>query len=511
MSAAVLVAAGPAPVYAQTAEPDCPDTCFVLTAVTIQGVTAYDLADLAPTYDNLLARQISVADLVRVAAAITDKYRDDGYFLSRAVVAPQERFDGVATIIVYEGYIGKVEIDGPGAVAVSSLLTPLEAVRPLTIGVLDRRLALASDVPGLDVSSTIEPVLGDPARHMLVVDADHRRYTARAYTENRGAPTQGPWQVYLTASANSVAAPGDQLTLSMLTTPARTEELTFFETAYSAAFGEGRRLRFALSGYESDAPPGSLNTWLSGRSLAGSINFTQPLVRSRRQSLWLNTTLDHRRVEQIYSGLGLADEDLTVARMSLSGHQQAGGASISGYVQVSQGLDAFGATTRNAFDLTRNDADAVFTKINASLSAYRDLGRYAGVYGQVSGQWSGDPLLNSEEFAVGGSPIGRGYNYGELTGDSGLAATLEFRLGWNPAGDTLSFLQFYGFLDAASVSNHSAAGRQTEDLASAGGGVRITARERTTLELELAKPLSRTPWSEPDNDWRAFVSLTQRF
>lgn len=137
--------------------------------------------------------------------------------------------------------------------------------------------------------------------------------------------------------------------------------------------------------------------------------------------------------------------------------------------------------------------------------------KLAGVYGQVSGQWSGDPLLNSEEFAVGGLVIGRGYNYGELTGDSGVAGTVEFRLGWNPAGETLSFLQFYTFFDAASVSNHAPGGRRTDDLASAGGGIRVTARERTTLELELVKPLSRTPWSEPDNDWRGFVSLTQRF
>jgi hemolysin activation/secretion protein len=510
MSAAGLAAAGPAPVQAETGEQECRDDCFVLTAVTIQGVTAYPLADFANAYEGLLARQVTVSDLVRVAAAITDKYRQDGYFLTRAVVAPQARPDGVATILVYEGYIGEVAIEGPGSAAVSPLLIPLEDVRPLTVSVLDRRLTLASDVPGLEISSTIEPVLGDPARHRLVIDADRRRYTARAYADNRGAPTQGPWQVYLTTSANSVAAPGDQLTLSMLTTPAQTDELTFAEAAYSTALGDGRRLRFALSGYESDASPASLNTWLSGRSLAGSITLSQPLVRSRRQSLWLEGALDHRRVEQVYSGLGPAHEDLSIARLSLSGHRQAGGASLTGFVQISQGLDLFGATTENAFNLTRADADAIFTKLNLSLSAYRDLGRYAGVYGQVSAQWSGDPLLNSEEFAVGGSPVGRGYNYGELTGDSGVAATLELRLGWNPAGDTLSFMQFYSFLDAASVSNHSANGRLTDELASAGLGMRITARELTTVEIELARPLTRAPWSEPDNDWRAFVSLTRR-
>ncbi|RZJ00816.1 MAG: ShlB/FhaC/HecB family hemolysin secretion/activation protein [Brevundimonas sp.] len=511
LSAAAMAPVVPAPARAQTAEAPCPDTCYVLTAMTIQGVTVYPLAELTATYDHLLARRISVGDLVQVAAAITDKYRADGYFLTRAVVAPTDVTDGSATIVVYEGYVGDLEIIGPGAAAVRPLLASLTAARPLSIADLDHRLSLASDVPGVELTSSIEPVLGDPARHRLAVNASRRAYTARAYLENRGSPSQGPWQAYLTTSGNSLLAAGDQLTLSMLTTPERVDELTFAELAYSTSLGQGRRFRFALSGYTTDAPPSTTNNWLSGRSKAVSINLSQPLLRSRQKSLWLNAALDRRRVEQIYSAIGLADEDLSVARLSLSGQQRIAGASLTGFAQVSQGLEALGSTTQNAPNLTRSDADGVFTKFNLGFTAYRDIGRYAGIYGQVAAQWSGDPLLNSEEFAVGGSPFGRGYNYGELSGDSGVAGLVELRLGWDPAGDTLSFVQFYSFLDAASVSNHGTGGDRTDELSAAGGGLRLTFREKTTLELELAKPMSRAPYSEPDNDWRGFVSLNHRF
>jgi hemolysin activation/secretion protein len=107
--------------------------CFVLTSLTIDGVTAYPLRDLAPLYADYLAREISQEDLVRIAQAITDKYRSDGYFLSRAVVPPQGPQRGQARIFVYEGYVGEVEVVGDAAPAFEALLGGLAERRPLRL------------------------------------------------------------------------------------------------------------------------------------------------------------------------------------------------------------------------------------------------------------------------------------------------------------------------------------------------------------------------------------------
>lgn len=480
--------------------------------MTIQGVSVYPLAELAPLYQDDLARRVGVDDLVRIASAITDKYRNDGYFLSRAVVAPHDGKSGAATLVVYEGHVGDVVVNGEGAEAVRPLLEPVVDRRPLAIEAFDRRLSLASDLPGISLSSRLEPVLGDPARHRLVVDAELRRSWAAAYLENRGSDAQGPWQAYLTAGVNTVITPGDQLTFSTLTTPERSDEVTSAEWAYSTPLGGGRRLRVGVSGYTTNAPPNAANTWLSGRSVAFSSNLAQPLIRSRQRNLWLNAGLDVRRVEQAYVSTGVNDETLAVARVSLAGQQRADGGYVSGSLQVSQGLDAFGATTGNAPTLTRNDADAVFTKLNLNVSGYHDLGRYFGVYGEVAAQWSEDPLLNSEEFFVGGSTFGRAYNYGEVGGDRAAAAMVELRLGWDPQPRAVEFLQFFAFYDAASVSNfETGGGVRSDELSSAGLGARLTFKGDAVIKLELAKPLDRTPYTETNKDWRAFVSLSKQF
>jgi len=495
---------------AETRETDCSGDCFVLTSMTIQGVSAYPLADLAPTYDQNLARRISVTDLVQTADAITERYRRDGYFLTRAVVAPGDHSEGAAYIVVYEGYIGAIVVEGSGADVVSPVLEPLKDGRALTVGALDRRLALASDIPGIRLTSRIEPMLDDPSQHRLVVTAELDRVDGGVYTDNRGSDAQGPWQTYATASVNSAFMDGDRVTVSALTVPQNPDELSYGEVAYSAPITEATRIRAAVSAYTTDAPADSVG-WLSGQSQAASITVTQALVRSRVASLWATAGLDVRQVEQTYDQLGAVEERLAVARLTLSGRRKVGQGYLAATAQVSQGLDLFGSTTEPSSRLTRNEATSEFTKATANVSAYQDLGRFVGVYAEVSAQYSPDPLLASEEFFVGGPGIGRAYNYGELSGDTGIAGAVELRAGWDPQPAAISFAQGYAFVDAAQVVNHSPAGDIRRELSSAGVGARIAFQDRATLKVELAKPLGPRPYTEPDNGWRVFVSLSKEF
>ena len=126
---------------------ETPQGRAVLTAMTIDGVTAYPMAELAPLYDDRLAREADIGDLVRVAEAITAKYRADGYFLTRAA-APYEIADGQGRLVVYEGYVGEIAFEGDAMPAVGALFADLPERRPLKLSDLDRRLSLAGDLPG---------------------------------------------------------------------------------------------------------------------------------------------------------------------------------------------------------------------------------------------------------------------------------------------------------------------------------------------------------------------------
>ncbi|WP_296595529.1 ShlB/FhaC/HecB family hemolysin secretion/activation protein [Phenylobacterium sp.] len=507
LSAGLLGAAGPGPAAAQPPADASTPPSFVLTALTVDGVTAYPLRDFAPLYAGYLAREVTVADLVKIAQAITDKYRADGYFLTRAVVPPQAP-GGHARIRVYEGYIGEIKISGDAAPALGSLLSPLTDRRPLRLTDLERRLTLAADLPGVQPRSSIEPFIEDPARHRLVVAAGLKRWTGSLYVDNRGTESVGPVQANARIARNSLARPGDQLALSVLTVPDDPGEFVQGEVSYAAALPGGSRIRGAASASRSRQGTTPLNNNVGTQSQAASLRITHPIVRGRRESLWASVMLDGRHVEQAFSNGAAYADDLRVLRASLQADRGRGDGSLSGYLQVSRGLEILGATRKVGFDNSRFDADGSFWKFNAGVSHYRDVGERAGVYVSADGQWAPDPLLLSEEFAPGGLPYGRGYNYAEISGDSGVAGLAEFRYGFAPQRSPVSFLQTYVFVDAAKVWNkRTAFGGRSAAFSSAGAGARLTLNGRLTMRLEAARPLTRTPFEARDKDWRAFASL----
>jgi hemolysin activation/secretion protein len=271
-------------------------------------------------------------------------------------------------------------------------------------------------------------------------------------------------------------------------------------------------MRAAVSASRSRQGTTPLNNSVGNESRAGSFRIAHPLIRGRRQSLWAALAFDARHVEQTFRNGAAYEDDLRTVRASLQADTGAGASSTSGFVQVSRGLDILGASNSAGLGRSRFDADAQFWKFNAAATHYRDVGSRAGLFLSADGQWSPDALLLSEEFAPGGLPYGRGYNYAEISGDSGIAGLAELRIGWDPNLRPLTFFQSYAFVDAAKVWNKSTTfGPRSAALSSAGVGVRLTFRDRITLRAEAAKPLTRTPFETGDKGWRAFASLWAGF
>lgn len=510
MFVAVPVFAWPgsdAPIGAACGQPD--SGCFQLNAVGLEGVTVYKPGELAPLYQAYLTREVSTSDLVAIATAITDKYRADGYFLSRAVVPPQTPGTGVARIRIYEGYISAVELTGIGAPAVSPYLKGLAEQRPLRLADLERRLSLAGDEPGVRVRTELEPVLDDPARHRLIAVAELKPLVVTTYVDNRGPKTSGPWQGYARGARNSVIRPGDQLALAVLTVPNDPRAFTYGEVSYSAPLQGGARLRgsIGVARARDGANPASKD--VGSESLAASVSYVRPLQRSRKLNTWAQATAQARHIEQDWTDTGGYADNVVVLRGALNADVTAPGRASNLFAQVSAGQRGKPGLQPGR-GLSRADASKTFVKVTAHASHYRDLGPWAGIYLSADGQWSPHRLLASEEFVVGGAPYGRGYNYAEIGGDSGLAGSAELRAGFSPKSGPFSFLQGYGFLDAGKVWNLKPTGGAA-DLASTGLGVRARFGDRATLGVEAARPLTRTPYDRRKKGWRPFFSLSTRF
>ncbi len=121
------------------------------------------------------------------------------------------------------------------------------------------------------------------------------------------------------------------------------------------------------------------------------------------------------------------------------------------------------------------------------------------------GQFTENILPSAEKFYLGGPHFTRGFYYGEVTGDSGLALTAEPLLDVKfrtieslPAwiGPLPLSAQFYGFYDWGQVwQNQSTDADHT--LRSVGGGVRFYAGQRIEMDVEGVSRLTREPDGSP--------------
>jgi hemolysin activation/secretion protein len=137
-------------------------------------------------------------------------------------------------------------------------------------------------------------------------------------------------------------------------------------------------------------------------------------------------------------------------------------------------------------------------------------------------QYAPNPLLPFEEFSTGNYTVGRGYDPGALTGDSGIGVQAEVRVGsLVPRRVDGWAFQPFAFFDAARVWNEdklSLYPRDPQSLYSAGGGLRARWGDPARLDAFLAAPLksvayfanpvTQTGLRRVKGDVRALVSLT---
>ncbi len=490
---------------------------FYLKSLVISGSTIYSKKRFAKLYKNYLNRTISLAHVYRMASAITAKYRNDGYILTKAVIPPQEIADGVVRIQIIEGYIDQVnfkgDVRGP-KVLLNDFRQKLLSARPLLAKHLERYLLLIDDLPGVTVKSVLTPSSTNTGASRLDIVLENKNYDATASFDNRGTVFNGPYQFSGNATWNSPLKGYGRLGAQGVVT-AQSDELKYFSGFYEIPIlKEGTR--FLLSGSLSSSNPGDTLKIFEVDGVSSSIGFrvSHPFLRSRSENLTgffgftgkdsqtdiLNSpnSVDRLRVLEIGASYDVADSLRGINQVNFS---------------LSQGLNVFNATETGSALLSRERGTSDFTKLSGQFLRLQEIAPSWSVLGSVSWQYAFNPLLSLEEFGFGGSQFGRAFDSSEITGDSGIAFKLELQKSFNIQKPYLRNLQAYAFYDAGSVwlRSRTVDGESQLDLNSIGFGARFNIDNHFSGYLEFAKPIDDIVSSEGDDDTRVFFGLTARY
>ncbi len=477
-------------------------------AIRISGARALPLSAYAPVIDSYVGRDLDPAALRALAGAVADVARRNGYGLATSWIPPQRVVGRVLEVVIDEGSIDSVEVSGAAERPVARLLTPLVGAGPVTTAAVERRLQVAGDVEGVTIGKTRLDRRG--RRNVLVVETHRQNAAGYASLDNWGTDPVGPVRAQASASIYGVAGEDDRVQIGGVVTPFQPREFRLGQLGYARPIGTAGTA-VELSGYYAQSRPGGAlrDRRLTSESVSVSFELSQPLVRTRRSGLWLAGKLNLRDSEQDAAGVARRDDRIASASLLARGFARFGRDRLRGRIAVVQGLDVLGASGSIAPLASRDDADGTFTKVEAWGDYQLSLGKRASLVVAAEAQLADQALLSSEEFGVGGRSFGRGFDYREVSGDRGAAASAELRFDLAKLPRPLRAAQLYVYGDAGVAGNRDT-GFGGGTLVSAGGGIRLTTTHLSG-SFELGVPLKDAPRPSSARDIRASFTLSARF
>jgi hemolysin activation/secretion protein len=442
-----------------------------------------------------------------IADAVSAVYAKSSVALF-SILVPQQTFaNGLVRIAAIENSIDEIRISGDNDAKNSKLTQAYAAAlaeeRPVTRPALERYLLLLNEIPG---AVTTPKVLGGDSLNTVKLDLETKRTPIESVitVNTRGAARLGRTQLKGDVIFNGWGYEGNKTTLSA-TSSSDFERFLSLAAAHSTTFGPSGATVSGSFGYFQTKPEGF--SGLEGKGYAAGLQASYPLVRSVKTNVTLSGGLDGVNSDNAFVGQVVSSDRTRALRGAASANGSIGKLAWATSASLSQGVDILGARVSNAAF-----AEPVFTKANLQAAASRTLGKDWRVQAAATVQASADRLPAAEMLSLGGAAFGRAFESGALSGDRGLAGSLELVRSWTRLGPVKG-AETYGFVDGGAVSFEDRPGLALSryDLASAGAGLRFKVGKETLLGLEGAYKTDVIRDDIDDKDWRMSVSLQSAF
>lgn len=488
-------------------------------SLRITGMKAYPETALLAITEFSAPREMTLAELRTIAAKITDHYRKHGYFLAQAYLPAQDIKDGAVTIAVLEGQYGQVKLRNSSKVSdglANGILSGLQSGDTVTIAPLENRLLLLSDIPGVNVNSTLVPGASVGASDLIVEVSPGQRVSGSVDADNHGNRYSGSNHLGGTLYINNPSGYGDLVSLRALTSDAG---LHYGRAAYQAQIGRATAgIAYSHMQYRLGKEFSSLQA--HGTATIASFFGSYPLLRSRSHNLNAQINLDEKTFKDEADATStIVDKKAQVAMMSLTGdaRDSFGGGGLSRYgLTWSTGSIDLQSPALLATDAVTARTSGHYNKLSLHAMRLQSLTDIVSLYAAIDGQFASKNLDPSEKLGLGGAAAVRAYPSGEAYGDQGYVLNLEARALLPKFSDRMpGEMQLIGFIDTGSVNlnkNPWVAGQHRRTLSGAGIGLNWADNNNFVVKAYLAHKLGNAAaTSAPDADSRFWLQGVKYF
>lgn len=478
----------------------------------VEAVANQALRQISPT----LPAALSFAQIEQITARITQTYRDAGFLVSVAYIPPQQIGDSqILTLKVIEGRVGRVLVQGSQRYRDDQLTASSLGLigRPLRQMELDRALLYARDLPGVSVTSVLQPGLNEGETDIVLVAKDSARpYEISAGLSNHGTDSTGKYRAEVGVSAFNALGAGDVLAIS---------------------------LGYGLN------PTDSWQAALSLSIPSSKVDGLSAIAGLSRSEMELNTgpfsALEiHGPTTQLYAGSDwkfIQRTDLQVQASARLIHEQSrldglgmelsrhafnvfdAGLSLRHTDRRWRGINMAQLTVRKSFD----DQSAPMNWLYPAHDSYFWVGRLSAARLQAlpanqrlllrgSAQFTDDALTPLEQFSLGGPSSVRAFPLSSALGDRGVQASFEYQVSapgfaehaspfngrrW---GDLLELSLFYDWGRTSPAAGNRRLGILPTTLEGVGIAVGLYLPWQPALKLDLSAAKPTGSYRAPDGD-----------
>ena len=499
---------------------------ILVNRFVVEGVTLIGAEEITRITGPLEGSELSLETITGVAESITQTYRRLGYILAYAYVPPQDVRNGVVTIRVLEGTVGKVAVMGNVHYDTDFIRKHIEKTKEdasLKADALEKAILILNELPSLEVRTSLRAGEKPGTSDILVKAADSRHIKGAVHYDNAGSRTISKHRVRTELELGGIAREGDLALITGTTGIDRIDfdRLLFGKLEYSTPVNcSGTRLGIYLTNNVYEVGESLAPLRIDGKARVGGVYLSHPLKKRTNEDLSLRLGFEYKDVFDYMLDEGRSKDNIRSVNF---GVRYGCADSLSGrnVLSLTCHLGIPGILGGNESDdpgTSRIGADGEFHRLALD---FRRIQRVAGnchLVVRASGQLSADALFAAEQLAIGGVGMVRGFKPSIHSGDSGYLVTAEthlpcptpdtWALGEQKLKDTLTFVLF---ADHGGVYRNDLQAGESRDehLTSVGAGIRLRARERVSLGLDWA-----VPWNDGSldtNDTTVYVQATASF
>lgn len=408
---------------------------ITLKDIQFQGVSILGDMELKGIVEVYLNTPMTYEQMLEIGMTVEAYYRKNNY-LARAILPPQDLTQGVLVIDVIESVFSKIEIEQELAdlpntqVHVTALIESQQKTgEPLNTQSLDRALALANDVPGINAQGSLRQGREPGETELLLKLYQGRTRQAELNIDNGGSRSTGA--IRLMATLNWFN-PGDFADL-LNAVAVHTQGSDYARLAYSVPVGtDGWRMGVNASSMNYKVIVGDQGmVGAFGEAITKGLEWVYPLLRADDRSATVTLAADTKKFQNTSAqGLVMSDYEAKVMSAQVSGFYRdlnPGGGTGTYSLQLSHGNINLDGSLSQQTDKNTVRTEGEFNKLRLNGTWQQAITTSTSTIVSYTGQLSDKNLDSSEKMQLGGMNGVRAYPTGEGSGSDGQMVQFELR------------------------------------------------------------------------------------